>query len=231
MSVRHSLVIPVYNEADNLTDVIEAADRVLAPRAGGHEIIIADDGSTDGTADIVSRLTARIPRCRRLALAHHGQASALLTGLRNAQGSLLLTMDGDGQNDPADFPVLIEAVEAGRFDLACGRRVRRHDPWLRRTMSALANGVRRRILGDGVHDAGCQLRVMRREVVGALRETELLQAFIPALAAAAGFRVGEFPVRHHPRTRGRSNYGLGNLWWRPARAMLRLRGQLTKKSP
>jgi dolichol-phosphate mannosyltransferase len=230
MSLRFSLVIPVYNEAGNIAGVVEAADRVLAATAGGHEIIVADDGSTDETAGVVARTAARIPACRRLELAHRGQAVALLTGLREAQGALVLTMDGDGQNDAGDFPTLIEEVASGRCDLACGRRVRRSDPWLRRAMSSLANGVRRRILGDGLHDAGCQLRVMRREVVGALREMELLQAFIPALAVDAGFRVREFPVRHLPRTQGRSNYGLGNLWWRPALAMLRLRGELRRNA-
>ncbi|HVU18395.1 MAG TPA: glycosyltransferase family 2 protein [Candidatus Didemnitutus sp.] len=230
MSPRLSLVIPVYNEAENIGDVVVAADRVLARHPGGHEIIVADDGSTDGTATMVDSLAQRLSFCRRLALTHRGQGSALLSGLRIAQAPLVLTMDGDGQNDPEDFPVLIEAVDSGRADLACGWRVDRHDNWVRRAMSALANRVRRSVLRDGVHDAGCQLRVMRRELIGALTEMDLLQAFIPAQAVAAGFRVAEFPVRHRPRLRGRSNYGLGNLWWRPAVAMWRLRRKLQRRA-
>jgi dolichol-phosphate mannosyltransferase len=146
--------------------------------------------------------------------------------LNAATGEVLLTMDGDGQNDPRDFPALLALVESGAVDLACGWRVDRHDSPLRRAMSVLANGVRRGILDDGIHDAGCQLRVLRREVVAALQPMELLQSFIPSLAVAAGFRVGEVPVRHHARTRGQSKYGLGRLWWRPAAALVALRWRL-----
>jgi hypothetical protein len=140
-------------------------------------------------------------------------------------------MDGDGQNDPRDFPALLGLVESGRLDLACGWRVDRHDVRWRRVASRLANSIRRTVLGDRVHDAGCQLRVMRREVLAAVRPMELLQAFIPALAVAAGFRVGELPVRHHARRRGRSKFGFAQLWWRPAAAMLRLRWELWRRPP
>jgi hypothetical protein len=131
-------------------------------------------------------------------------------------------MDGDGQNDPRDYPALLALVESGNVDLACGWRVDRHDSTLRRIMSRIANVVRGAILKDGVHDSGCQLRVMRREVRDAFFPMELMQSFIPALAVAAGFRVGEAPVRHHARLHGDSKYGLGRLWWRPAAAMLGL---------
>jgi glycosyltransferase involved in cell wall biosynthesis len=230
MSPRHSLVVPVYNEAGNILDLVAGAAGVLAARGVPFEIILVNDASTDSTGAEIAEASARWPACRELRLpAHAGQAVALLAGLREARGELVLTMDGDGQNDPLDFPALLGPVESGMLDLACGWRVDRHDVRWRRVMSRLANSVRRTVLGDRVHDAGCQLRVMRREVVAALRPMELLQAFIPALAVAAGFRVGELPVRHHFRRHGRSKFGFAQLWWRPAAAMLRLRWELWRR--
>ena len=229
MTPRYSLVVPVYNEAGNLTPLLSTAMDVLAPLEGGGEIILVNDGSTDATAGEITAAIIRWPLCRVLTQAHNlGQAVALLAGLQAARGECILTMDGDGQNDPRDFPLLLAPVEAGTLDLACGWRVDRHDSWLRRKMSRFANAVRRRVLHDGVHDAGCQLRVLRRELVGALFPFELLQAFIPAIAVAAGYRVGEFPVRHHPRVHGQAHFGLRQLWWKPAVAMLRLRRRLRR---
>jgi glycosyltransferase involved in cell wall biosynthesis len=191
------------------------------------EIILVNDGSTDTTAAEIAEAHARWPECVELRMPQNsGQAVALLTGLRAARGEYLLMMDGDGQNDPRDYPKLLELVESGKVDLACGWRVDRNDTRLRRIMSRIANVVRRAVLKDGVHDSGCQLRVMRREVRDAFFPMELMQSFIPALAVAAGFRVGESPVRHHARTQGDSKYGLGRLWWRPAAAMIRLRWKI-----
>ena len=230
MSPRYSLVVPLYNEAGNILEVIESAVGVLAALGKPFEIVLVNDASTDGTGAEIATASARWPACRELRLPNHaGQAAALYAGLSLAQGERLLTMDGDGQNDPGDFPALLELVESGRFDLACGWRIDRQDSLLRRLMSRLANTVRQSVLHDGIHDAGCQLRVMRREVLSALRPMELLQAFIPALAVAAGFRVGEMPVRHHPRRHGHSKYGLGRLWWRPAFELLRLRRSLDRE--
>jgi glycosyltransferase involved in cell wall biosynthesis len=152
----------------------------------------------------------------------------LLAGLKEARGGLILTMDGDGQNDPRDFPALLALIETRKADIACGWRVKREDGVLRRMMSRLANSIRRRMLRDGLHDAGCQLRVFRREVIATLQPSPLLQAFLPAMAVAAGFRTAEIPVRHHPRVHGESKYGLRTLWWRPFTEMLRLRRVLLR---
>ncbi len=230
MSPRYSLVVPFYNEAGNVVPVVEGAVGVLATLGAPFEAVLVDDGSTDSTGEEIAAAAARWPACRGLRLPKRaGQAAALLAGLGQARGELILTMDGDGQNDPRDFPALLALAESGRFDLVCGWRVDRRDaPW-RRFASRTANSVRRAVLGDQVHDAGCQLRVMRQEVRAALRPMELLQAFVPALAVAAGFRVGELPVDHHPRRRGRSKYGPAELWWRPAAAMLRLRWELWRR--
>jgi dolichol-phosphate mannosyltransferase len=229
MTPRYSLVVPLYNEAGNLTPLLTTAVAVLAGLPGDSEIILVDDGSTDATGAEIAAALARWPQCRTLAHPRNlGQHVALFAGLQSAGGAIILTMDGDGQNDPRDFPLLLAPVEAGTLDLACGWRVDRHDSWLRRKMSRMANALSRSVLGGGVHDAGCQLRAMRREVIGVLFPFELLQSFIPAIAAAAGYRVGEFPVRHHPRVRGQAHFGLRQLWWKPAFAMLRLRRRLRR---
>lgn len=226
MNPAYSLVIPFYNEAGNVLPLVETCVAVLVDRGRDFEILLVDDGSSDATPAEIAAACERWPECRAITLSHTGQAVALLAGLLSARGPLLLTMDGDGQNDPRDLPILIDLVERRHLDLACGWRIDRHDSGLRRIMSLFANGVRRRYLGDGVNDAGCQLRVMRREVRDALFPTELLQSFIPAIAVAAGFRVGERPVRHHARRHGTSKYGFLRLWWRPALAMFRLRQEL-----
>jgi glycosyltransferase involved in cell wall biosynthesis len=226
---RYSLIVPLYNEAGNILPLLARTVEVLAALPGNWEAVLVNDGSTDSTADEIDACIRRWPECRVLAQPRNlGQATALLEGLHAARGEFILMMDGDGQNDPRDFPLLLEPVESGQLDLACGWRHSRQDSWLRRRMSRLANVVRGRVLGDHLHDSGCQLRAMRREVVGALFPFELLQSFLPAIAMAAGFRVGEFRVRHHPRTRGVAKYGFRQLWLRPTLAMFRLRRRLRR---
>jgi dolichol-phosphate mannosyltransferase len=222
-----SLVVPVYNEAGNILPLVASSVDVLRALGRSFEIIMVNDGSTDQTGAEIAEAHARWPECVELRMPQNsGQALALLAGLQAARGEFLLMMDGDGQNDPRDFPALLALVESGKMDLACGWRVDRHDSTLRRIMSRIANIVRGAVLKDGVHDSGCQLRVMRREVREAFFPMELMQSFIPALAVAAGYRVGEAPVRHHARTHGDSKYGLGRLWWRPAVAMVKLKWRL-----
>jgi glycosyltransferase involved in cell wall biosynthesis len=223
-------VVPFYNEAGNILPLTASAVTVLDSLGRDYEVILVNDGSTDATAEEIAACIARWPQCHALHQPRNlGQATALLDGLRSARGTIILAMDGDGQNDPRDFPLLIAPVEAGTLDVACGWRHDRHDSWLRRKMSRLANLVRSRVLGDHLHDSGCQLRAMRRAVVPALFPFELLQSFLPAILIAAGFRVGEFRVRHHPRTRGVAKYGLRQLWLRPMLAMFRLRPRLHQR--
>lgn len=230
MTPYFSVVIPVHNEAGNLTPLIASTVDVLAARGRDFEIIVVNDGSTDETAEELAVIGRRWPQCRVLPLPRRGgQGAALLAGLRAARGELLLTLDGDGQNDPRDFPALLALVESGELDVACGWRRARRDPLARRFLSRLANAVRRRWLRDGVHDAGCQLRVMRRAVRDALFPMEMLQAFIPAMAAAARFRVGERPVAHHPRRLGRTKFPPGRLIWRPVLALLGFKWRLRRE--
>jgi glycosyltransferase involved in cell wall biosynthesis len=230
MTPRYSLVVPIYNEAGNILPLMHEAVDVLAARGQPFEIVLVNDGSDDGSADEIADAIRRWPLCRELRLAARGgQGPALLAGLRAARGELLLTMDGDGQNDPRDFPVLIDRVESGELDVACGWRVDRHDSWLRRALSRFANEVRQGIFDDGVHDAGCQLRVMRRAVRDVLFPMDMMQSFVPAIAVAARFRVGEQPVTHHPRRHGVTKFPTGQLLLPPVIATIKLRLRLWRK--
>lgn len=210
-----SIVIPFFNEAPNVATLLAEVWGALRGLPEPWEIVAVDDGSVDGTALELLECSERFPR---LTFLHHrdnrGQAAALWTGFAAARGVVIVTLDGDGQNDPADIPRLLAALENGA-DLVAGVRVERRDSWLRKRMSRVANAVRGRILGDGVRDTGCALKAFRREVCASFLPIRTLYSFMPAFAVAAGFRVVEMPVRHRPRKAGTSKYGLGVMLWRP----------------
>jgi dolichol-phosphate mannosyltransferase len=227
---RFTLVIPVFNEVEDIRGVLAAAVPILEGLAGPWEAIIVDDGSTDGTFEVVEELSRVDRRVRFVRFpGNRGQAVALLTGLRAARGEFILTMDGDGQDDPAEFPALLAEMERTGADLICGWRRDRQDSTARRLMSRLANAVRRRLLHDAVHDSGCQTRVFRRAVVAALFPSRLMQSFVPAMAAGAGFRVAEKVVHHRPRQHGESKYSVRRLAWRPAVEMFRVWRELRRR--
>lgn len=221
-SLAFSVVIPFFNERDNVPVLLSELRHTLEQRTDSYEIILVDDGSTDGTLAELENVTRDWRKCTVLPLLKNGgQAAALLAGIARAQGQLIVILDGDGQNDPADIPAMLEHL--GYADMIAGVRVHREDSLLRRSMSRFANTVRSRILGDGVHDSGCALKVFRREVAGAFLPIRTLYSFMPALAVTAGFRVIEHPVNHRPRTTGVSKYGLGVMLWRPLVDMLGIR--------
>jgi len=209
-----SVVVPFYNEAevaggmiDELTDCMNRLNRSF-------EIVLVDDGSSDATADILFNAQKRSPYCRILEHPRNlGQAAALWNGLHAARGAILVTIDGDGQNDPGDLPKMLKSLEGA--DMVIGFRAHRKDSSLRLAMSRIANAVRRRWLGDNMRDTGCALRVFRREVLQSFLPIRTLYSFIPALAAGAGFRVVECPVAHRARKAGVSKYGLWIMLWRP----------------
>jgi dolichol-phosphate mannosyltransferase len=217
--LRWTVVVPLYNEVDNVVPVLAELHGVMEGIGGDFEVVVVDDGSTDGTPARAAQVIAGWPQWRLVELErNHGQAAALYLGMRLARSPFIITMDGDGQNVPADIPILLELLPGA--DLVTGVRAVRSDSGARRWMSRLANAVRARVLADGVTDAGCGLRVMRREVVEAFIPIRSLYSFIPALAVAAGFRVVQHPVRHRPRLRGEAKYGLRVFLWRPVLDML-----------
>lgn len=214
-----SVIIPLLNEEEVLPILIAELRQALAAIPQRYEVILIDDGSTDGTPRELARIAEEWPECRVMRFPkNRGQAAALLAGMRAARGELLATMDGDGQNDPADIPRLLGSLDGA--DMVAGVRRRRRDSLLRRLMSRVANRVRRWFLQDGVSDTGCGLKVFRRDVVEAFIPIRTLYSFMPALAAAAGFRIAELPVNHRARLGGRSSYGLGVMLWRPFIDML-----------
>jgi len=213
-----SVVIPVCNEADNVLPLAREIAAALRAR-GGLEIIFVDDGSTDGTVEAVRSARTEIPEVRLLRHSRRsGQSAAVASGVRRARGEWVATLDGDGQNDPADFPAMLDALgQAGKSEpavrLVMGNRVTRRDTWLRRLSSRVANGVRGWLLGDGTPDTGCGIKLMHRATFLELPFFDHMHRFLPALYQRQGTRVISVPVNHRPRTRGTSKYGLHNRLW------------------
>jgi dolichol-phosphate mannosyltransferase len=211
-----SVVIPVCNEADNILPLGLEIQAALASR-GEFEIIFVDDGSTDGTAAKVLELRLQVPPVRLLRHSQRsGQSIALYTGVRAARAPWVATLDGDGQNDPADIPALLAAVEqdaSADLKLVMGYRKSRQDTWVRRLSSRIANGVRARLLHDATPDTGCGIKLLHRGTFLELPVFNHMHRFLPALYQRAGTRVISVPVRHRARTRGQSKYGISNRLW------------------
>lgn len=197
-----SVVIPVRNEAPNIAPLI--AEITLALSEIPHEIVYVDDGSTDETPVILAGQPVRWLRHR----ASCGQSAAIMTGVAAARGTWIATLDGDGQNDPADIPRMLARGEAaGGLVMVAGHRVNRQDSWVKRRSSRLANGIRSALLHDATPDTGCGLKLFPRTLFQAMPHFDHMHRFLPALALRAGARVLSEPVNHRPRLRGASNYG------------------------
>ncbi|GAB4171556.1 MAG: glycosyltransferase family 2 protein [Wenzhouxiangellaceae bacterium] len=226
---RLSVVVPVYNEADNIPALVQEIEQAAPRLADDYEIIIVDDGSTDATPERLAELarTCRQLRIARLAQ-NRGQSAALAHGIELAGFDWVGTLDGDGQNIPADFAHLIRAVEQherpAQVGLVMGHRQQRNDPWIKRISSKIANATRMRLLGDGVPDTGCGIKLIRRELFMVLPRFNHMHRFLPVLCQMHDFEVLSVPVGHRPRQSGRSKYGtldrlaaglldLFGVWW------------------
>lgn len=207
-----SVVIPVYNERDNLPELVERLQAALAPLAArGFEVLVVDDGSSDGSRGLLAELAAARAWLRPLFLIrNYGQSTALQAGFDHARGQYIATLDGDLQNEPNEIPRLLAVLEADpEIDAVSGWRKQRQDRALsRRLPSWLANRLISAVTGVRLHDYGCALKVYRASIIENLRLYGEMHRFIPALAVEAGARIVEVPVVHHPRTRGTSKYGL-----------------------
>jgi dolichol-phosphate mannosyltransferase len=208
---RLSVVVPVRDEADNVGPLVAEIDAVMAT-GGAYEMIFVDDGSRDGTAAALKRAAAGCPALRVLRhRATAGQSAAIVTGVRHARGAVIITLDGDGQNDPADVPALLARfAEAGDPDrlLVTGLRARRMDSWLKRAASRIANAVRARLLGDATPDTGCGLKVFTRRAFLEMPTFDHMHRFLPALMLRQGGNVVSVPVNHRPRRAGATKYGV-----------------------
>jgi dolichol-phosphate mannosyltransferase len=210
----YSIVIPVYNEEDVVGSLLNELRSFARTWRSDYELLLVDDGSSDRTAEIIGELFANWSQGRLIQLSQNcGQAAALLYGMRRARGQIVILLDGDGQNDPQDIPKILAPLN--EVDMVVGIRVARRDSFVRRAMSRLANSARSRILGDGVVDSGCGIKAFHRHVVDAFIPMRTLYSFIPALAISAGFTIRQVPVRHRPRSGGKSKYGVRQFLWKP----------------
>ncbi|WP_027542718.1 glycosyltransferase family 2 protein [Bradyrhizobium sp. WSM2254] len=209
-----SIVVPVRNEADNIAPLIEEITAALDGR-WDYEIIYVNDGSTDTTGERLNAIMAQRGNLRQLRHAKSGgQSAAVRSGVRAARGTIVATLDGDGQNNPAFLPDLIAAVEKGaRVGLAAGQRVGRKDTGFKKFQSRVANKVRNSILNDGTRDTGCGLKAFRREVFLALPYFDGLHRFLPALVRREGYEIAYVDVIDRPRRSGVSNYGFFDRLW------------------
>ncbi len=208
-----SVVVPIYNERENVTALHEALTNALVSLGRPYEIVLVDDGSRDGTRDVLRALAVQDPYLRLLFFRrNYGQTAAMAAGFVACRGRIVVSMDGDLQNDPADIGRLIEKLEQG-YDVVCGWRRHRQDRVATRLLpSRIANFLIARVTGARIHDTGCSLKVYRGWVVRSLVLYSDMHRFLAALGVGLGARIAELPVRHHPRRAGKSKYGLGRVF-------------------
>jgi dolichol-phosphate mannosyltransferase len=211
MGTRVSVLMPAYNEAENLAELVPQVAAVLDRTGESYEIVVVDDGSTDGTRTVMQGLrsaTVRYIRLRRNA----GKSAGLSLGLEHVRGEFVVLMDADGQDDPEEVPRLLQHLEAEHLDLVTGRRAVRNDRFVKRTTSKLYNGVTSKVTGVPGKDFNSGLKAMTRELADSLEMYGELHRYIPVLAVWNGFRTGELDVEHHERRHGTSKFGRARFW-------------------
>ena len=222
-----SVVVPAYNEEENIVPLAKEVIAALDKLPGGFELILVDDASTDSTPRIIEQFKHANVR----AVFHRincGQSAAVGSGFQAARGEWVATLDGDGQNDPADLPAMLKQAMKEGVDCVTGVRAKRLDTFLRRFSSKTANGFRNWITGDHVSDSGCGIRVVRRSALREIPVFNGMHRFLPTLLRGQGFTVNETPVNHRERLRGTSKYGVHNRLWRGIRDCFGIRWYLKR---
>jgi glycosyltransferase involved in cell wall biosynthesis len=211
MSVYLSIIVPFYNEEKSVEEVLSGLLDVGERFDFSYEIIFVDDGSEDNTWRIIEKLRNRTPQLQAIKLrCNYGQTSAMVAGFEHASGEIIVTMDGDLQNDPSDIPMLLEKIQEG-YDVASGWRINRRDDRVRVLPSRVANSIISWTTGVRLHDYGCSLKAYRAECIKSVEAYGEMHRFFPALARMTGARITEVPVKHHPREYGVSKYGLDRI--------------------
>ncbi len=209
-----SVVVPLYNEQENVPLLVQEVSAALEGLPDVEfELLLVNDGSKDGTREAIEKAARTDSRVVPVHLdGNQGQSAAMIGGMRRSRGEYILTMDGDLQNDPADFPKVLALLK--EWDCVCGYRAERHDTWIRRVSSRVANAVRNAVLADGIRDSGCGVKGYRRKCIRHVVPFNGAHRFIAAVLRGAGFTITELPVNHRARRHGESKYGIGNRLWR-----------------
>ena len=202
-----SIVIPFLNESPNLKPLCEELKAALDPMGKSYEVLFIDDGSTDDGVDVLEAFRSEMPQIKVVSFRRNfGQTAAMVAGLDYSQGEIVVTLDADRQNDPADIPNLIAKLSDPNIDVICGYRAERKDTASRRYASKIANAIRRSFIKDGVRDTGCSLKAFRKEAVDHLVPFNGMHRYIPALMLQAGMKIDQVPVNHRERSAGSSKY-------------------------
>lgn len=227
MTLKYSVVVPMKNEASNISDFINELEPIMVGLAQPWELICVEDGSTDQTLEILKSYKDTKPYLRVLVFdKNYGQSSAFDAGFRHAAGEFVITLDGDLQNDPRDIPKMLELAQ--NADLVCGQRQKRRDTVIKRLTSFLANQIRSRVCQDGVKDTGCSLKIYRTSCLRQIKMYHGMHRFLPALFKIEGFRVTETPVNHRERLKGKTKYNFINRSFNTISDMLAVRWMLKR---
>ena len=221
-----SIVVPVYNEVDNIEPLSHAIIKTMQGR--NYEVVFVDDGSTDGSTQKLREWCAQRTNFRTVHFKKNaGQTAAMDAGFRHAAGKYVVSMDADMQNDPADIPKLIEKLNT--FDMVCGWRQKRNDPWIKRISSKVANYIRNKLSKEDIRDTGCSLKAYRRDCLDHIKLYNGMHRFLPTLFKMEGFTVTEIVVNHYPRKFGKSKYGISNRAFRAFVDLLAVRWMKKRK--
>ena len=220
--MKYSIVLPIYNERGNLPQLFEEILQVMHSLSEPFEIICVDDCSTDQSRSFIVEYMATQPTFKFISFrTNNGQSAALSAGFSIAKGEYVITLDADLQNDPADIAGMIEYL--GKYDMVSGWRKERHDSWLTRVSSKIANTIRNKLSRENINDTGCSLKIMNRTYLGRIKMFKGMHRFLPTLMKMEGAKVIEIPVRHRPRIAGISNYGIWDRAFSGLRDLLAVR--------